>query len=220
MEDQKPNINEPKLSLLENIKKHFEDPANVESARAYFAAIRLKEDIADRQALQLIERFKDNQEAFAELVQKIHAKYDSDAYVRRHYGRGCEPPEALYYFLYNAAELKGEEISEEDAWKHGGMFIAGGYKLFGHVMTLYQGQGSFVKVESEEEFYGKYYDMNVGKYGEWLDSKTNQPIYRTHSEEQTDFKDIKLEHVEVKQMDPIPGFDGFTEADKDRALGA
>jgi hypothetical protein len=215
MEDQN---NKETLSLLDRVIKELEDPEKLAEAKAFFKKSHDKRDMEGNQAKRLLKRFKDDPIGFDVFVKAVKAKYDSEAYNDRSKKLGhYDAPEPLIYLIFDAAQINNVHVPEEDMYKFGGMFTQSAYILHGYVCELIVGQGSFVLVQTVEEFYSKYFDINSGKYGEWIDAKTDLPITRNPNPIQ---EDLKLEQVKIKQMDTIPGFDGFTEDDKDKALGA
>jgi len=209
--------NKETLSLLDRVIKELEDPEKLAEAKAFFKKAHDKRDMEGNQAQRLLDRFKDDPIGFDAFVKAVKAKYDSEAYKDRSTKMGhYDAPELLIYLIFDAAQINDVHVPEEDMWKFGGMFTQSAYILHGYVCELVVGQGSFVLVQTVDDFYSKYYDINSGKHGEWIDAKTNLPIRRNLNPIQEDFK---LEQVKIKQMDSIPGLDGFTENDKDKALG-
>lgn len=76
------------------------------------------------------------------LLAKVDKKYMSDEYRRRWYKRNIEPVEELYWFAYEYARRYGVAIECYD------MFASECYAVDGEfVVTRYDGQGSFIKVE-------------------------------------------------------------------------
>lgn len=215
MEDQN---NKETLSLLDRVIKELEDPEKLAEMKAFFKKAHDKRDMEGNQAQRLLDRFKDDSIAFDTFVKAVKVKYDSESYKDRWTKMGhYDAPEPLINLIFDAAQINDVHVPEEDMYKFGGMFTQSAYILHGYVCELVVGQGSFVYVQTVDDFYSKYFDPRVGNYGAWIDAKTDLPITRNSNPIQ---EDLKLEQVKVKQMDPIPGLDGFTEDDKDRALGA
>ncbi len=86
-------------------------------------------------------------------IEEIINKYHSDKYVNRWYNRNIEPPEDLYWFLFEYAKKYGEEIEESE---HYNMFTDKGYQIGNWLIQQINGQGSFIlihKLENEEHLH-------------------------------------------------------------------
>lgn len=83
---------------------------------------------------------------FEELIRKIENKYESIDYINRHYKRGYEPPEYLYWFLFEYAEKYGREITNDEYDKYCNMFTSAGYVINGYLIHVMDGQGSVIKI--------------------------------------------------------------------------
>jgi hypothetical protein len=97
-----------------------------------------------------LERFnKKYHEVFSEIVDKITTKYNSAAYINRWYERGIEPPENLYWFLFEYAETYGREPTKEEYLEHGNMFTTEMYFINGYYFGRMDGQGSCIKISKQ-----------------------------------------------------------------------
>lgn len=107
-------------------------------------------EIINREAIRSsqLERFHKGitNERFDNIIEKLLAKYSSNAYKDRWYKRGIEPPESLLYFLYDYAEKYGRESTKEEDRRHANTFTSGLYMLGGWWFMLCVGQGSFIKI--------------------------------------------------------------------------
>lgn len=78
------------------------------------------------------------------LIEKIENKYNSDEYYKREIKLGREPEEYLYTFLYGVANVYGEQLDENED------FLADSYLYKGYKFKLYNGQGSFIRIEKQQ----------------------------------------------------------------------
>lgn len=84
-----------------------------------------------------------------EIINKIRAKYNSDKYVYKWIGRGIEPPEHLFWFLFDYAEKYGREATNKEINEHGNTFTTQMYYIKGFFFMRMDGQGSVIKVFKE-----------------------------------------------------------------------
>ena len=99
-----------------------------------------------------LERFnKKFDHLFKEVVNKIVAKYDSDAYVNRWYNRHIEPPETLYWFLFEYAERYGHEATKEEYKKYGNMFTSAMFYIHDFYFGRMDGQGSVMQIYERKD---------------------------------------------------------------------
>lgn len=116
-------------------KKYLED---------YFRKIELKDAIHNSQ----LERFKNKfGSRLSELIEKIKIKYRSDKYYFSWIKRGIEPPEDLYFFLFDYAAKYGREATEEEFKEYSNMFTAELYFIDGFFFNKMIGQGTVVQIE-------------------------------------------------------------------------
>jgi len=87
-----------------------------------------------------------NSGRFTELVEKCIAKYSSNEYRNKWYNLGIEPPESLYFFLYEYAERYGNLCNETEWATHGNTFTKSLYYCNGYYFNLMLGQGCKVKI--------------------------------------------------------------------------
>lgn len=118
-------------------KAHFEN---------YMNNIKDRETMLESQ----LERFHANYaHRFEELMDKVIAKYDSDAYVKREYSLGYQPRESLFFFAYEYACKYGREATDEEYDKYGNMFTGDLRYVNGYIFNLMHGQGTVVNVYKE-----------------------------------------------------------------------
>ena len=87
---------------------------------------------------------------FEQFTEKVIAKYNSDKYRDSWYGRGIEPPEDLFWFLFHYAEKYGRECSEEEWKQYGNMFSSALFFCNGYYFNRMDGQGSIIQVKKQE----------------------------------------------------------------------
>ncbi len=134
---------------LKNISDYLDSPEAKESIKKHFEELDQKEKHYAEQVERFYQKHKDNMVA---IIEKIIAKYDSDAYVNREYKLGYEPREDLYWVLKDIAAKYGEEIRSTKKnihkWrKYLNMFTGEAYVYMGYFIQVMHGQGSVVKVE-------------------------------------------------------------------------
>lgn len=125
-------------------KKSFEDWAN---------KITNEQEIYSKQLERAFNKFGVN---ISSIVEKIITKYDSDKYTDFWWNKGCEPPERLYFFLYDYATKYGvivDKNSPIEQQKCGNMFSSGLYYLDGYVFNKMNGQGTCVLIQKVIDTY-------------------------------------------------------------------
>ena len=129
---------------MEAIKKlqEFLDSEEGQKSNADFAdKLNREDEIKTKQ----LERFN-GRGNFAEFTEKVIAKYDTDKYRDGWYKRGIEPPEELFWFLFQYAEKYGRECNEEEWRQYGNMFTSALFFCNGYYFNRMDGQGSVIKV--------------------------------------------------------------------------
>lgn len=117
-----------------------------------------KKSIAEfAEKIEREERIKTNQlerlhksGKFLELTEKVIEKYNSDKYRDSWYKRGIEPPEDLFWFLFEYAEKYGRECEEQEWEQYGNMFTSSLFFVNGYYFNRVDGQGSVIKVIKAE----------------------------------------------------------------------
>ena len=119
-------------------KKSFEDLAN---------KINNAQSIKDSQLERAFKKYGLN---ISSIVEKVVEKYDSDKYRDYWWKKGYEPPEDLYFFLFDYAEKYGVEVNENSPIEQkecANMFTSDIYYLDGYVFNLMNGQGTCVIIQ-------------------------------------------------------------------------
>lgn len=86
---------------------------------------------------------------FNELAEKAIIKYESDSYKDKFYNKGLEPPEDLFYILYEYAFEYGELLSDEEMKMYNDRFVTEIIKCGDYIVRRSDGQGvkyEFIKI--------------------------------------------------------------------------
>lgn len=83
---------------------------------------------------------------FNEFVEKVIVKYNSNKYRNFWYNKGIEPPEKLYWFLFDYAEKYGRTCTEDEYSKYGNVFTGEMFYYRGYYFNKMHGQGSVVQI--------------------------------------------------------------------------
>lgn len=126
---------------LKKIEEWFDSEEGKKSIAEFAEKIERKERIKTNQLERLYESGK-----FLELTEKAIKKYNTDKYINSWYKRGIEPPESLFWFLFEYAEKYGRECEEEEWKQYGNMFTSSLFFIDGYYFNRMDGQGSVIKV--------------------------------------------------------------------------
>ena len=98
-----------------------------------------------------LKRFHDKyKDKLPEVIEKVIAKYESDAYVSRERQMGYESREHLYWFLLSYARKHGKAFGKKQEKLYPSimnMFTSEAYVIAGYVFQRMDGQGSVVRVD-------------------------------------------------------------------------
>jgi hypothetical protein len=133
--------------LLDKLNAFLESEEGQKSIEEWANKIKNEQAIKDSQLERAFKKYGLN---IAGVVEKIVAKYDSDKYRDFWWNKGFEPPEHLYFFLFDYAAKYGVEVNEnspEEQQKCINMFTSDIYYLDGYVFNKINGQGTCVLVE-------------------------------------------------------------------------
>jgi len=134
------------MKLTDDLKKKIDEWFIGDSAKEYFKKLKQKQDIKDFQLKRLSER-----NDIPELIEKSIIKYRSDKYKNKWFNRGYEPPDTLFYFLFDYALKYGRECTKEEWDKYSNQFTGELLYTNGYYINLMIGQGSFIIIEKENE---------------------------------------------------------------------
>jgi len=133
--------------LLDKLNAFLESEEGQESIEEWVNKIKNEQAIKDSQLERTFKKYGLN---IAQIVEKIITKYNSDKYRDFWWNKGFEPPEDLYFFLFDYAAKYGVEVDEnspEEQQKCINMFTSEIYYLDGYVFNKMNGQGTCVLVE-------------------------------------------------------------------------
>ncbi len=136
-----------KSNPLDNLRKHLDSEEGQKMMKEWFEKEARLDSICDSQ----LERFKIRFETrFAEIIEKIQIKYTSNKYRDGWYKRHIEPPESLYFFLFDYAAKYGREATEKEFKEYGNMFTIGLYFVQGFFFNKMNGQGTVVQIKKQK----------------------------------------------------------------------
>ena len=130
---------------LKKIDEWFDSEEGKKSIADFAEKIEREERIKTKQLQRLHESGN-----FLELTEKAIEKYNSDDYIDSWYKRGVEPPESLFWFLFEYAEKYGRECEEQEWEQYGNMFTSSLFFVNGYYFNRMDGQGSVIKVVKAE----------------------------------------------------------------------
>ena len=126
---------------LKKIDEWFDSEEGKKSIAEFAEKIEREEGIKTNQLERLNKSGK-----FIELTEKAIEKYSTDKYINSWYKRGIEPPESLFWFLFEYAEKYGRECEEQEWKQYGNMFTSSLFFINGYYFNRMDGQGSVIKV--------------------------------------------------------------------------
>ena len=88
---------------------------------------------------------------FDNILTRIMNKYNSDFYRDKWYGIGIEPPENLYWFLFEYAKKYGRKCTDGEWEKYSNIFTSELYFVHGYFFNRMDGQGSIIKISKSDE---------------------------------------------------------------------
>lgn len=129
---------------FEKIIEDLKTPEGEARMRAYFAELDKKDKMHESQLERCRAKYTDEQ--LHNIILKIIEKYNSKKYQDRWYNRSIEPPEDLFFFLYDYAAKYGREATKKEYKIYSNMFSSGIYYIAGFYFNRMNGQGTVVKV--------------------------------------------------------------------------
>jgi hypothetical protein len=132
--------------LLDKLKAHLESEEGKKSFEDWANKIKKKQEISDNQLQRAFNKFGVN---ISTIVEKVIAKYDSNKYRDFWWNKGFEPPEDLYFFLFDYAAKYGVEVNENSPIEQqlSNMFTSEIYYLDGYIFNKMNGQGTCVLIQ-------------------------------------------------------------------------
>jgi replicative superfamily II helicase len=139
------------LDSLENIVK---EPGFKDDIKDYFDKLEKERKEAKKKqnflSKRLRKRFKGDKKKFSNFIQLFEKKYNSKEYVRKWYSKGLEPPEDMYWNLFEYAKKYGRKCSKKEIEKYGNIFTSSIYYCQGYYFQIMDGQGSAVIITKKK----------------------------------------------------------------------
>lgn len=130
---------------LENLQKFLDSPEGQKSLDDFVNKINNEDITKNSQINRFWDKYGDKLDYIIPIVIE---KYSSGQYKERWYNRNIEPPETLYYFLYDVANVHGREFTDDEYQaKENMMFTANVYVLGNWTLELIIGQGSAILID-------------------------------------------------------------------------
>ena len=125
---------------IDDIRKWLDSDDGKEAIKELREQINLEKEVEQRNIDKLHRHYSN------ELIDKIINHYTSDKYRDRWWKRGFEPPEDLFYLLFEHSKKYGKKVTKKELKKYGTMFLAEMYKYGDYAFGLHIGQGSFISI--------------------------------------------------------------------------
>lgn len=135
-------------NALENLRKRLESEEGKKYFKEYFDKIEKKEKMLENQLNRFHSKYSDSS-SFVNFIDKVISKYESDSYKDRWYNRGIEPPNNLYWFLYEYCNKFGRKCTFSEYKKHSNCFTSYLGNIKGYYIRRMDGQGSVIDVIKE-----------------------------------------------------------------------
>lgn len=136
------------MGMLEKLKEYLESVEGKKETEEYFSNIKNEQEKYDKQ----LERFHlriHSISQFTDFVEKVILKYDSDKYRDFWYKKGCEPPEDLYWFLFEYAKKYGRDCDYIEYKTYGNVFTTEMYFIGGYYIYKMNGQGTCIQIKKQ-----------------------------------------------------------------------
>jgi hypothetical protein len=133
-------------NMFEELKAILDTEEGMEKSKRWFDKINNEKAIYNSQLERAFKRYGLN---ISSVVEKIINKYESDKYRDFWWNKGFEPPESLYFFLYDYAAKYGSLVDENSPIEQqncGNEFSSDLYYLDNFVFNKMYGQGSCVLI--------------------------------------------------------------------------
>jgi hypothetical protein len=136
------------MEMLEKLKEYLESEKGKKETEEYFNIIKIKKEINNKQLNRFYLRIH-SADQFVDFIEKVVSKYNSDKYRNFWYNKGYEPPEILYWFLFDYAEKYGRDCCDLEYETYGNYFTTAMYYINGYYIYRMDGQGSCVQIEKQ-----------------------------------------------------------------------
>jgi hypothetical protein len=127
--------------MADNFSKYLDSPEGKKSMDDYVAKI-VAQEAAQERYVQKFKLLYENK--LDEAIEKLLAKYDSDAYVNKEYKLGYEPREDLLWLVYNYVIKYCKRCKNP---KYLNDFTGDAFYCGSYVIQCMHGQGSVIKIE-------------------------------------------------------------------------
>lgn len=134
--------------MLEKLKEYIKSEEGKKNAEEYFNNIKIKKDKYDKQLDRFHLRIHSTSQ-FVEFIEKVIIKYNSAKYRDFWYKKGYEPPENLYWFLFDYAKKYGRDCNYLEYKTYGNTFTTAMYFINGYYIFRMDGQGSCIQIEKQ-----------------------------------------------------------------------
>lgn len=130
---------------INRLNEWFDSEEGKRSLESYANSLIQERKLKDIQLEKFHAKFA-SEEKFKAFVEVVIQKYRSDDYYNRWFKRGIEPPNSLFWFLFEYSEKYGRECTQDEWKKHSNPFTADLFYVNGYYFNLMHGQGSFIKI--------------------------------------------------------------------------
>ena len=131
------------MNLVTEMQKFFDSEEGKAKIQIWADEIIQKKSITDSQLCRYYLKYGDN---LTDIINKIKIKYESDTYVNKWMGKGIEPPEPLYWQLFEYAKKYGTEATINEYEEFGNTFTSEMYNIGNFYISRMDGQGSIIKI--------------------------------------------------------------------------
>lgn len=137
------------MSLLENLKDFLDTEEGKKSMDEFCKKLEFEHSLKEKH-IENLHSVLLSGVTLSSLIEKVRLKYNSDKY-REHWHNKCiEPPEILYWLLFDYAEKYGRECDEPEWEEYSNMFTSALYFIDGYYISRMDGQGSFIQIEKSK----------------------------------------------------------------------
>lgn len=137
--------------MLEQLKLLLSTPEGMQSAIDFFGKCNKDDEILDQQLIRFHDKLNLGLD-FNLIVGSIITKHKSDIYKNRYHKRSQEPPESLFWFLFEYAKKYGRGCDDDEYEKYGNMFVSGMYFINDFYIMCMNGQGSIILISEKIDY--------------------------------------------------------------------
>lgn len=139
------------LQSIKRLKQILSTEEGRHQTYKFFNDLRLKKLIYERHIDTFHNIYGKDYEKYGKLVESIIKKYKSEKYRDKWYSKGIEPPESLFFLLYDHAVKYYEEIDRTSISfkEHASTFTEALYYVNGFYIQKLNGQGTCILVDKD-----------------------------------------------------------------------